>query len=63
MIALCDRCVRGIRSKGETLHICGIAENDICFWCENTDDELFKVLFDSDCDGDGKEVNRSRKQQ
>jgi len=63
MVTLCDRCIRGIRSRGETLYISEIAEKDNCFWCENADDELFKVAFNRDYYGDGKEVNRSRKQQ
>ena len=58
MLVLCDRCIRGVRSRGETLYISDVIEHDdICFWCEDTENDLFHVVYnpldnlDRDCGG------------
>jgi len=44
---ICDRCIRGIRSKGETIMVGSIADNtdDIaneCHWCGGTKIDLYE---------------------
>jgi hypothetical protein len=67
MQILCNRCIRGVESRGERLFTGEMIDNvrESCFWCEATDTDLFKVVFNPvtyDYDV-GEGVNRSRKRK
>jgi hypothetical protein len=57
MQTLCNRCIRALRSRGETVLIgYEVADSvtDSCSWCEKSDTELFEVMlnpFGRDCGG------------
>lgn len=66
MQILCNRCIRGVESRGERLFTGEIVEGarESCFWCEATDTDLFKVVFTASIYGydEVKEVNHSKQQ-
>ena len=45
MMILCERCTRGIKSKGERVVIGGVIEDTaaVCDWCEAYDTDLYTV--------------------
>jgi hypothetical protein len=57
MQTLCNRCIRSLQSKGETVLIGYPLDEDtaeICGWCEKAETDLYVVMvnpFGSDCDG------------
>jgi len=59
MQILCDRCIRSLRSRGETVMV-GYALDEIsaenCLWCNKSDTELYMVMlnpFGRDCGSSG----------
>jgi hypothetical protein len=51
---MCDRCIRAIRSRGETIFVGNLVHADEikpCNWCEELNDELYTVKFEQSlCD-------------
>jgi len=50
VLVLCGRCLRALRSSGETVYI-GVIDNywktHSCMWCESLDEELYSAVFDT----------------
>ena len=49
MLKLCDRCVQGVKNRGDEVVIKKIDDNgnshDWCDWCETFNSTLFSVYF------------------
>jgi len=48
---LCNRCIKAIRSRGETIYAGDLIHDGeilACSWCDEPDDELYSVEFEKD---------------
>ena len=48
MLILCNRCVRGVKSRGETILVREIENSDesaCCDWCDTPDTVLYGAYF------------------